>query len=48
MWKNLKEVAHEDPQLSKTNFDDLIQRAQQQLDGLERHRRGAAARAFRA
>jgi hypothetical protein len=48
MWRSLKEVAHEDPQLSKTNFDDLIQRAQLQLDGLERHRQEAAARAFTA
>ena len=48
MWKSLKKVAHEDPQLSNTNFDDLIQRAQQQIDGLERHRQEAAVRAFTA
>ena len=46
MWRSLKMVAHEDPQLSSTNFDDLIQRAQQQLDGLERYRQEAAAKAF--
>ena len=46
MWRSLKMVAHEDPQLSSTHFDDLIQRAQQQLDGLERYRQEAAAKAF--
>jgi len=48
MWQNLNEVADVDARLTQTDFDRLIQRAQQQLEGLNRHRLEAATRAFRS
>ena len=47
LWKSLKTVAHHDPSLAATDLDELITRAQQQRDGLERHRLEAAADALR-
>ncbi len=46
LWRTLKEIAHVDPRLSETDLDGLIQRAQQQLMDLERHRLEAALKAF--
>lgn len=45
MWRALKEVAKHD-QLPPIDMERLIDRAQQQLDGLERLRLGAAVEAF--
>jgi hypothetical protein len=42
LWKALKEVAEADPRLAEADLDTLIERADQQIAGLERHRVEAA------
>lgn len=42
LWKALKEVADADPRLADTDLDNLIERADQQISGIERHRAEAA------
>jgi hypothetical protein len=48
LWKSLKAVADDEPALAATNFDELVERAQEQLDGLETRRLAAATNALRA
>jgi hypothetical protein len=48
LWKSLKTVADRYPPLAAVHLDELIARARQQLDGLERQRLTAAADALRA
>jgi hypothetical protein len=49
LWKSLKAAAANDAALrASADFDALITRAQSQLDGLERHRLGAAASLLRS
>lgn len=38
LWKMLKEIKDQYPQLGSTDFDELIQRADTQHDALERER----------
>jgi hypothetical protein len=42
LWRALKEVADAEPRLAETELDNLIQRADQQISGIERHRAQAA------
>ena len=46
LWAALKQVADHDSRLAVTDFDKLIQRADEQLTGLEEHRLSAAAEAL--
>jgi hypothetical protein len=46
MWRTLKEAATADARLAATDFDSLIDRAQQQREALEPHRLQAAVTAF--
>ncbi|MGH8906328.1 MAG: hypothetical protein ACRD0K_07400 [Egibacteraceae bacterium] len=46
LWKALKEGAALDPRLAKTDFDDLIRRAESQRDAVEQHRLTAARAMF--
>lgn len=48
LWLSLREIASSYPQLSATDFDQLVERAASQLEGLEQHRREAARTAFGA
>ena len=47
LWKSLQTVADDYPPLARVRLDELIARAQQQLDGLERQRLTGAADALR-
>jgi hypothetical protein len=42
LWKALKGVSAADPRLAETDLDTLIERADQQISGIERHRAEAA------
>jgi hypothetical protein len=46
LWQSLAGVAEGDERLAEIDFAALVERAEAQLDGLERQRRDAAARAF--
>lgn len=46
LWRSLREVARDDTRLADVDFDLLMGRAQEQLQGLEEHHRMAAADAF--
>ena len=46
LWRSLKQVADHDSRLAVTDFDKLITRANEQLEGLEEHRLKAAAEAL--
>lgn len=46
LWRSLKDVADHDPRLAVTDFDKLIARADEQIEGLERHRLSAAREAL--
>ena len=46
LWKSLKQVADHDSRLAVTDFDKLIARAEEQIEGLENHRLEAAAEAL--
>ena len=46
LWTALKQVADHDPRLAVTDFDKLIQRAEQQREAIESHRLLAAAEAL--
>jgi hypothetical protein len=46
LWKSLQTVADRHPALAATPLDELVRRAQEQLDGLERHRLTVAADAL--
>jgi hypothetical protein len=46
MWQGLLTAKDADPVLAQFDFDRMITRAEQQLDGLEGQRQGAARRAF--
>lgn len=48
LWSALREVANDHEGLSGVDFDHLLQRAQAQKDGLERHRRDLARSALGA
>jgi hypothetical protein len=47
LWKSLKRISDLDTRLATTDFDRLIKRAEEQLDGLEQQRQEAAVLAFR-
>lgn len=46
LWRSLREIADHDPRLAVTDFDKLIARADEQIDGLEEHRLRAATDAL--
>jgi len=46
LWRTLNEIADHDPRLAVTDFDKLIARAEEQMEGLEEHRLRAAAEAL--
>lgn len=46
LWLSLQQVKESDPRLVDFDFVKLVERASTQLDGLERHRLEAVARAF--
>jgi hypothetical protein len=46
MWRSLRDLAPHHQRLDVDELDELIRRGEQQLDGLEEHRRRAAAEAF--
>lgn len=46
LWRTLATLAPSEPRLAGVDFDTLIHRAQQQLEGLERYRIQAAQQAF--
>lgn len=46
LWRSLQQVKHTDPRLTDIDFVHLAERASEQLEGLERHRLDAVARAF--
>lgn len=46
LWRSLKEIAGHDSRLAIEDFDELIRRAETQLDGLEKHRLAAATDAL--
>jgi hypothetical protein len=48
LWQALKAIAGADSRLAGTDLDRLIDRAEQQLEGLESRRLEAVARAFAA
>jgi hypothetical protein len=48
MWKVLLELSLTEPELAETDLQRLVDRAQQQLDGLEEHRNRAAREALAA
>ncbi len=47
LWESLKEVAPAIPEITALPLDDLVARADRQVDMLERHRRAAVRRALR-
>jgi hypothetical protein len=46
LWQSLKRVADHDSRLAVTDFDKLITRAEEQLEGIEEHRRRASDEAL--
>jgi hypothetical protein len=46
LWQSLADLAARDERLAGFDFPALVRRADAQLEGLERHRRDAAAKAF--
>jgi hypothetical protein len=48
LWRSLEQLAAGEPTLASVDFASLVQRAQAQLDELERHRLDAAAGALAA
>jgi hypothetical protein len=46
LWRALDQLEPVRPELSKTKLDDLIARAERQLESLEEHRRNAVADAL--
>jgi hypothetical protein len=46
LWESLRKVADHDSRLAVTDFDKLITRAKEQIEGLEKHRLDAAAEAL--
>jgi hypothetical protein len=46
LWGSLREIADHDPRLAVTDFDKLITRANEQLEGLDEHRLRAATEAL--
>ncbi|MDQ4065406.1 MAG: hypothetical protein M3161_05105 [Actinomycetota bacterium] len=46
LWQAMKELADHDPRLAVQDFDELIRRAESQIEGLEQHRVTAAAEAL--
>ena len=46
LWHTLRDIEHERPTLARFDLGELIRRAERQLEGLETHRRRAAAAAF--
>lgn len=46
LWHSLQESMGSDPRLAGVDLDALVRRAHDQLAGLDRHHREAAARAF--
>ena len=48
LWKSLKAISGDDPRLAARDFDRLMARAREQLDGLEVHRLEAVTQAFGA
>lgn len=46
LWRTLREIARADESLGGFDFDVLIGRAEEQLQGLEEHHRAAATEAF--
>lgn len=48
LWHSLQELAPSEPRLAGVDVDTLVQRAHDQLAGLDEHHREAAARAFAA
>jgi hypothetical protein len=46
LWENLKAVEDHDPRLATFGLDGLIERARNQIAGLEKHRVAAARAAF--
>jgi hypothetical protein len=46
LWQSLADLAARDERLAEFDFPALVRRADAQLEGLERHRRDAAASAF--
>jgi hypothetical protein len=48
MWRVLSRLAPSDPRLADLDYAELMDRARQQVDGVERYKLEAAARAFAA
>lgn len=46
LWKTLQDVSNHDPRLAVRDFDELIKRAESQIEGLEKHRLEAATEAL--
>lgn len=46
LWESLKRIENLDSRLATTDLDQLIKRADEQLEALEPHRQEAAAKAF--
>ncbi len=48
LWRTLKALSDDDPRLAETDLEGLIDRADHQLAGIEKHRIEAAVAAFTA
>lgn len=46
LWRSLRKVADHDARLAVTDFDKLIARAEEQLEGIESHRLQASSEAL--
>ncbi|HEV3473555.1 MAG TPA: hypothetical protein VG408_10220 [Actinomycetota bacterium] len=46
LWRTLSDIANQDSRLAVNDFDELIRRAETQIDGLEKHRLEAANEAL--
>ncbi|HEV2088476.1 MAG TPA: hypothetical protein VGR21_09205 [Cryptosporangiaceae bacterium] len=46
LWRTLKALSDDDPRLAETDLEGLIDRADHQLAGIEKHRLEAATTAF--
>lgn len=46
LWRTLSDVADQDPRLAVSDFDELVRRAETQIDGLEKYRLEAANEAL--
>ncbi len=46
LWRTLKELVPREPRLAGVDFEDLVDRAREQLRGLEEHHRATAAETF--